>query len=157
MSLIRELQKLKDNLIRLPEELGMPQYRPVAIRKLHDSGLFYDELLTPTPKVGKVNNGDFGSSTTIELLSQGTIEITAKDFLLKHVSRVRYTYEFLSEKLEYYIVDYCVVWHGTQQILTGIRCKPLLVDDSGTTSYKVVLKRLADHLEILNTTELNIQ
>lgn len=153
MTLIQQLQKLKDNLIVLPEQLGMPQYRPVAIRKLHESGLFYDEILTPTPKVSNIS--EFNSE--IELLSQGTIEISSRDFFLKHVSRVRYDFDFLDKNLEFYIVDYCVEWQESQQIIKGIRCKPLLIDESGTTSYKIVLKRLADHLEIINTTNLNNQ
>lgn len=157
MTLIQDLQKLKDELIVLPEQLGMPQYRSVAIRKLGGSGLFYDEILEPTPKVGKVNDRDFGTSTDFELLSQGTIEITTKDFLLKHVSRVRYSYQFLTEKVEYYIVDYCWGWNGDQQVIEGIKCKPVLVDESGTTSYKVVLKRLADHQIIPSVSELNNQ
>jgi len=155
MTLIQDLQKLKDELIQLPEQLGMPQYRPVVIRKLLDNGLFFDEMLVPTPKVGKVSANDFGSSTDLEFLSGGTVDITAKDFLLKHVSRVRYTYEFLSEKVEYYIVDYEKKWEGNQQTVSGIRCKPVLVDESGTTSYKILLKRLADHQVIPTVEELN--
>jgi hypothetical protein len=143
--LIPRLQALKDELIRLPFNFGVPSYRELAVRKRSPNlkeGIFpycYDEILSPVPKVVNVNDRQIS-----ELISKDSVQISVEDFFVKHVSRVRYDREFLLKDVEFYILDYV----NTNDRIFGIKCRPIFLDEAGTTSYSMFLKRLSDHQEI---------
>jgi hypothetical protein len=138
MTLVQDYQKIKDRLIAIPRELGMPQYRTLVIRKkshLNEQRL-YDHIIDPTPKVVNVNERQIS-----EIASRDTVQISVEDYFVKHLSRVNYTPQFLLTDVEFYILDYS----NNDCEISGIRCKPIFLDESKTTSYEMILKRVSDH------------
>jgi len=138
--LIPRLQLLKDKLIQIPRDLGVPTYRNLAVRKkstLTDN--FKDYIFDPVPKIVNLNDRQIS-----ELLTKDTIQISLEDFFVKHISRVTNTRESLTKGIEFYIVDYQKV---AGQI-KGIKCRLIFLDEVGTTSYAMYLKRLSDHILI---------
>lgn len=142
MTLIGNLQILKDKLIEIPTVLGVPSYRNlVARKKLNADDSFYDYVFSPVPKVVNLNDRQIS-----ELISKGTVEISIEDYFVKHISRVKHDRKFLTENIEFYILDY----KKRFDVISGIKCRLLFLDEAGITSYSMFLKRLSDHKEIEN-------
>jgi phospholipase C len=140
MTLIANLQVLKDKLIRLPTDFGVPSYRQLVVRKKYDNeDGFYDHVFDPVPKTVNLNDRQIS-----ELISKQTVEISVEDYFVKHISRVQHDREFLTKNIEFYILDYKVEFN----VISGIKCRLIFLDESGTTSYAMFLKRLSDHQEI---------
>lgn len=123
----------------------MPQYRRLVCRRytgvLHQ-GLYpvvRDVVISPTPKTVNVN-----ARQIAELASRETIQISSEDFYVRHISRVNFNRKTLLEDVEMYILDYS----QTGDVITGIPCKPIFLDESRTTSYDLILKRMGDHRQI---------
>lgn len=136
MTLISNLQVLKDKLIEIPKVLGVPSYRELAVRKKTGDLTTADYIFVPTPKVVNLNDRQIS-----EIISKDTVQISIEDFFVKHISRVLHDRKFLIEDVEFYILDYLKVG----SVISGIRCRPIFLDEAGTTSYSMVLKRLSDH------------
>lgn len=141
MTLISNLQALKDRLIVLPKDLGMPQYRELAVRKKTGLQTVSDYIFSPTPKIVNLNDRQIS-----ELLSKDTVQISIEDYFVKHISRVQHDRQFLMKDVDFYIVDY----NNVNGVIYGIKAKPIFLDEAGTTSYSLILKRLSDHEKILS-------
>jgi virulence-associated protein VagC len=136
MTLVNDMQRLKDDLLRLPREFGLPQYRRLAVRKRSPQSTLYDRIISPTPKTVNLN-----ARQIAELMSKETVQVSTEDFWVKHLSRVNYTREFLLDDIDFYILDYSSQSNGT---VSGIRCKPVFLDESKATSYSLAMKRMGD-------------
>lgn len=139
MSLISDLQLLKDKLIVIPHDLGMPQYRELVIRKKINNYQLQDVFFSPVPKVVNVNDRQIS-----ELISKETVQVNLEDYYVKHISRVKYDRYFLTQNVDMFILDYS----NNAGNITGIRCRLLFLDEARTTSYEMYLKRLSDHESI---------
>lgn len=140
MTLIDDLISIKADLHSIPVDLGLPQYRTIAVRKsqLNDgeiTPIFKDFVLEPPVHIANVPTRYVGME-----LTRNTVVIAQDDFFVKNLPRL-YAKEFLELDIEFYTID-PVIQSGA--IVGGIKCQLLDVLDSKALSWQLVLRKMSD-------------
>jgi hypothetical protein len=138
VSLVQRMTALNDRLQGLPIRFGVPQFRPVVIRKkVLEPGALIPTVsylpLSPTPQVSTVSPHYVGYKLDENLT------LSKDDLVVKGVSR-RYSYELLTEAVDVWLVD--AIPNGSGY--TGVECLPIWIQDSELLSWTVTLRRQVD-------------
>lgn len=140
MTLVNRMTALRDRLTAIPQRFGVPQYRPIAIRKqVIPTGELIPVvswvLLDPNPKVETV------PANYIGLKVAQNVTISKDDLMVTGISR-EHSYADLTEDVDVWLVDAVSDGNGG---FTGTPHYCLFVRDSKLLTWTATLTRQVDH------------
>lgn len=162
MALIDRMITLNAKLQSIPIRFGVPQYRSLLIRHVELDedllGIRSDSLILPKPQVANVPTRlvGLGLSAGRPGVSSGDITVAQDDFQVTGIPR-SYSLDFLQKDVEFYVIDPAIsggaIAYDTRgNPSAGIFCRLLTVRDNELLTWSLLLRRMADHYDLTQTT-----